>query len=655
MLRLALLDRVPNNAANLAWAQAPTARADLILSKLNYYHLTPENLTAVFGGLIHAATGITTLETDEVLVSNLSVVHRDVRTPQPLFFIHRVGVDPLTNLARYEIVNTEAAAVSLAEARLVLLRRLQITDQAGNLDRTLNWDLRIISKNASGRFIIDLYVDRLNDQGITFFLQYNAFDTSAGQELPNHREVINPTPIEAGQVIEQIGVKFVVTTIAATGLAPGIALFPGTGAPPTVEVNATGIVIGPTGIPRGLPIADLVATINDLDQDIFATPLSTSGEEVLLTGIFTPSTFGTVIRQDLVHIKYRDDTLVEVRPFRQLNAQDRWYARIGIGTFIRTEGSIEYIYSIPEFDDQIFSTRFGTGTYRETVEKPRIIGAFTLAVKRKPIFKGSTVKLLGAGGQTDITSLIKDVDLNNGFIYLRSPVSDDDDLEVSYAYSEDTFEYREIDLNPTLAHNSDIREKFVGIYIVPSKIRDISDLANPITIAEQDRTIFHVVADTVQGVKDAIEDPTLTFTPSIPNANPVAYRPILLAIVQPVQTGEVDQVKFVDTRTRGGGLDEDLRKKDFPFREGEMYWDIGFWEGEPFQESPVVIVDFPDELIGTGLPTITREFPVPTGFVAPIGLLSLQDIETRVGKYRAAGTLAILNPRQDLIVPTGVT
>jgi len=572
MLRLEILSRVPNNAANLAWVQAPAARADVLLSTLGYYHLIPENLSAVFGGVIvYDPTSGDIIETDDLIFSNRSVIHRDVRTPQPLWYVHRLGKDRVSGAARYEIVNSDAGAATLAEARLILLRALKITDQHGNVDRSINWDLEIISRSGD-RSIIDIYVNRLNDQNISFFVQYTAFDTTTGLTLTNHREVINPIALSINPTIADSGSGFSVTDFGTDGRAPGLAVWAtGTLSPPTVQVTATGILVAGTGISRGQSISDVASIINDLDANVFATPLSPNVSESLQTGSFAPSNSGTVIDQDVLHVKLNDATIIEVRPFRQADEREPWYAQIGVGKFRRTFGQLLYTYSIPEFNDQIFSTRFGAGTYREVAaEKPKFLGKFTLKVSRTPILKASSVKLIG-GGDIDLSSLIDDVDLQNGIIYLNSPVSDTDQLEIDYAYAVDTFEYRGVNLNPTLQHNNEIANRFVGIYIIPSEIRTIAGLV----LSQNDQTVFHIVTDSVQDIKDVINDPSLAFTEGA--FVDTLYRPILLAVIQPVQTAGVSSVRILDTRTRGGGVKDSIKKDQFPTREGEMLWDIGFW------------------------------------------------------------------------------
>jgi hypothetical protein len=124
---------------------------------------------------------------------------------------------------------------------------------------------------------------------------------------------------------------------------------------------------------------------------------------------------------------------------------------------------------------------------------------------------------------------------------------------------------------------------------------------------------------------------------------------LLLGIYRVSQPSNIDQLKVTDTRTRGGGIRDDVdptKLDDAP--EAVMFNDISLWNGEPFPPT-AAIVEFPGELLGTGQAPLTREPQAdPSGFYYPSGLMQLEDVQAKANKYKAAGVIAIVSPEDTL-------
>jgi hypothetical protein len=86
---------------------------------------------------------------------------------------------------------------------------------------------------------------------------------------------------------------------------------------------------------------------------------------------------------------------------------------------------------------------------------------------------------------------------------------------------------------------------------------------------------------------------------------------------------------ILDTRTRGGGLDEALSKEIIAQinKESLYHWDIGFFDGEAYQENGVMIHRLPRSIL--------QSPQNPDGFKE-------SDVQAAVAKYKAYGALPII-------------
>jgi hypothetical protein len=128
---------------------------------------------------------------------------------------------------------------------------------------------------------------------------------------------------------------------------------------------------------------------------------------------------------------------------------------------------------------------------------------------------------------------------------------------------------------------------------------------------------------TVEGL--AVSSATGTTLANYPSA-------IVLAKLYVTSNAQIDNVKVIDTRTRGGGILETTNVDDFTLpgatrQEINTYWDVAGWDGQPVPLSAVVIVEIPSGVL-TGANGYTQ--------------YSQDEIEAIVNQHIASGIKAII-------------
>jgi hypothetical protein len=170
-----------------------------------------------------------------------------------------------------------------------------------------------------------------------------------------------------------------------------------------------------------------------------------------------------------------------------------------------------------------------------------------------------------------------------------------------------------------------------------------------LAVTDERRTVWHVVSDSVTGIEAQV--PQLGVFTHEGEDMPVAK---LIGVYQVAPMLSAADVGVLDTRTRGGGLDEDVDPA--VLQEGFMNFDIGNHDGEPFQSAGAVVVSLPEGLPGTGEPLgILTGWPEPTGWFNATKLLTRDEIHAKIHEHIALGVYPIEDydmPVQP--IPTGV-
>lgn len=292
-------------------------------------------------------------------------------------------------------------------------------------------------------------------------------------------------------------------------------------------------------------------------------------------------------------------------------------------------------YKISDFDFQVFEPTAGAPYRTIAFEEPSFLDAKRIRVARYPIRSLSDVTIQ-LDGVTDNT-LIDQVDLNNGIIFLSRTLSTNAFVNVSYVYEDKSYTCDGINLNPTLRHNPDILGKYVGLYIIPNMI------FRTFTTETFQRTVFTMTRDTADEI--VIEVPTLKLSDG------TSAHALLLGIYHVVQSEDPDDITVIDTRTPGGGLRSDIAPIDVDQDEVRFYGDIGgHFDGEPFPDAGTLIVEIPDTIPGTGeadcrvtiFDSIGSTGLIDaSGWINPTAVLTRDEIHESIKKHAEAGAYVV--------------
>ncbi|MHA2069970.1 MAG: hypothetical protein ACXABY_36865, partial [Candidatus Thorarchaeota archaeon] len=583
MLRFRFVSHLPPGAANLAYVQVPLATPETHLILTDFAADIPENIVDNYGVDATPVISITgtvpeAIDTDQFIISNRSVISKNVTKPSKLFYQTTLG------LGTFDVYDKEASASNLPAAREIIRKHIRLLN--GQHDPiAVNWDIEVLSAGSSANTF------GVAGRNESIIAQYHAAD-SLGGLTPNFREVINATPIlsiSAGDytVTDNGSTGFEIGGLSAANTAPAIALY-GTG---TATVTSTlidfaggnSVQISTTGDYR--PIADVVADINAMNVPAVARALSDHDEAKLTEAVYTIIEPGVVIRHDQhAHVRYEEKFRIRaLRPSAQ-DALSPWFPRISDGSFVRNLGDAAgpYRYDNRDYDYQVFST--GLPPYKDvSLEEPTRLDGRRLQVSRRPLKSKNDITIFV--DEIEDTTLLDQVDLQNGILFLSRAIQPDQNIDVSYIYEERNLVYQDINLNPTLQHSPDNLNKFIGIYIIPREFLGAGH--------SFERTIYHMVRDTAQEIETDV--PALLLS----DGSPAQAK--LLGIYRVVQTEVPSDIDIIDTRSWGGGLRSDVDPRDVQQPETQFYADLGaHFDGQPFPDSGTIIIELPEAIPGTG-------------------------------------------------------
>jgi hypothetical protein len=317
-------------------------------------------------------------------------------------------------------------------------------------------------------------------------------------------------------------------------------------------------------------------------------------------------------------------------------------------------------YTIPEYTNQPFYHRPIMLVERE---KPIILNEKTIQTRFTPIVLSSDVGI----SYLEVEALrinnarklrVSDVDAKKGIIYLHDKIRDQDEVFVRYAYEEQWYTYRgferrndttgrteffHMDFNPSPGHKftmarQGMRNWIPGdmktdSYTIEERagnellVRQIHIYLRPTSIWIRHGEELKLIEGTTRTKAIFHTDEGHWFDP-----DDYYYDPSMLCIgkvaVQSNSTIEKDMV-ILDTRTRGGGLDEALSKDIIKkINQESLYnWDIGYFDGEAYQENGVFIVRLPRSIL--------RSENNPDGFHE-------SEVQAAVAKWKAYGSLPII-------------
>lgn len=255
--------------------------------------------------------------------------------------------------------------------------------------------------------------------------------------------------------------------------------------------------------------------------------------------------------------------------------------------------------------------------------------------------KASTIKVFKKIDDELFEIKVKDVSFSDGIIITEDTISENDNIICNYTYVEESYIYRgywrnqddfaRIDLNPNKYHT------YNDLNYTPSEVKPSRNLFNKVIYFFMRPTVeYEVSADNDSLIYNPEDDTDIgkiilqnkeTLYHQIDNAIPESDHDIYIGSVYIRQNTSLHSTILTDSRTRGGGvlesMKDSLRKELEP--ESDYYLDIGYYDGEPYQENGVIIVRLDNSLL--------KEFG---------GRFTQGDIENKVKRWLGFGVYPII-------------
>ena len=257
-----------------------------------------------------------------------------------------------------------------------------------------------------------------------------------------------------------------------------------------------------------------------------------------------------------------------------------------------------------------YTINYEKGTVRFEKEQPRVIYA-------------------DYGYYTQQEVDIEDYDVQNGILYLKNEIDFQDDLFASYSYEEEFFEYKgyyneevkqflKLDLNPSVGHYSTLP---ITTYVNDKPVVTYRDMPSSKLLNKE----IHVyIVPASMGGASIRHCFTALEWKKIQESNPMC---LLLAKIYVREHTNLSQTIVMDSRKRGGGLQERITEKEISKRvKGrQRYWDIGSWNGKAYYRNGVLVVTIPKEVL-----------------LANGGNFTEEQVQAIVNKYIAYGVYTII-------------
>lgn len=327
-------------------------------------------------------------------------------------------------------------------------------------------------------------------------------------------------------------------------------------------------------------------------------------------------------------ICYKPNSRIGIDPLpKNLGPMDIWPIPIRVGSFDRQiyikprseqslthwtqayEGKLLHaFYGIPEARSSGWSLLYGRPNIDVKDEVPDLVSSTAIKVRQtpilsiaepyltssyadplRPIFTVYTRNSISDPWVAMPWSNISDYNVANGTIYFKTPLnsSDPNMVKVSYTSARKVYDFRQyngsnrINLNPYILNDESLLNKAIYVYIIPEYVNDESG-----TVIAQSVSDSTLRWTTDPGIFDTFDSAVY---------NPLAIK---LGVVYITNTADIENLVMVDTRLRGGGIDE--YENDAALKENydyaNDYWDINYGSGEAYQSGGFAIIRLPSEL-----------------------------------------------------------
>lgn len=618
----------------------------------------------------HSGGTLELFSSPEVAITCFSITNRDVPEPIPLFWGFEIGAENDFGGERHYIYAPEATGLSTSTARQqieqILTSKVRLLEADGSessmpFQALIQPATGITGTPPTDGFRAWIGLPQPTSPGRPLFVQYQAISHS-GSVVENRLEIVS-TQEMFYHLFDAVDVNGAVATPGEWGInvnddntysievntfayeTDAIALWVDE-AGWTWATNAGTLTIT-DGTPSNITLAnktvrEVVQEINALNRPVRATLLADyhNAADLIDTSAATRTitAFGDrpITLPNHVHIHIPSDTVIYLKKPKQLSRSEEWHPILHIPP-VRHQNvppnwsGYTVSYSGTESNWLPFSGVI-TGEYLESYkEVPNLLRGDLLSLQNGHI-EPRSVRLLV--NDHDATHLIRGYDEWAGLLWLSIDVLSADSVEVTYSYRRGyDIPLNFLNLNPGQYHRTEFYRLYVGVYITPNRFEHASS-----TDYDLKPTIGYVVGNTISEVTAAID--ALTHAPT-------GYELMAecIGIFQISSQGDATDIKILDVRSNGGGIVEgaDMEQivRDNP--EAQFYWDIGYWEGEPYAGSGVIIVHGDRAILGTDRTIPSLVGPPDGGFVDLTGRESPEELRRRIQRHITAGMYPVLD------------
>lgn len=349
-----------------------------------------------------------------------------------------------------------------------------------------------------------------------------------------------------------------------------------------------------------------------------------------------------------IMVKCIDSRYITVKPPRQDGLLESWYPLLQFGHYSQILDQygthIKVCYTMPEYDKQHWSSKYGQPFVDVKSEKAIILNSHMIKLQCYPLLVRENSPIVSVYKKVDgelFNIEVQDISYSDGIVILKDAISENDDIICDYTYLEEYFVYRgywrdkndfcRIDLNPNIYHT------YSDMTYTPSETKQTKNLFNKVIYFFMRPTVEYEVTAANDSLVYELEDDDDIGTVTLENAStlyhqidnpePESNHDIYIGSVYIRQNCSLHSTILVDSRTRGGGIIESMkdtiRKQLEP--ESDYYLDIGYYDGEPYQENGVIIIRLDNSLL--------KEFG---------GRFTQGEIESKVKRWLGFGVYPII-------------
>ena len=363
-----------------------------------------------------------------------------------------------------------------------------------------------------------------------------------------------------------------------------------------------------------------------------------------------------------IKVKCIDSRHIKVNAPRNDGLLESWYPMIQFGHYSQVMDQYgahtRVFYSMPEYDTQHYSSIYGMPYVDIEKEKVTVLNSHMVKTSCFPLFVknkiNDTIKLYKVLDDEMFNIKIKDISFSDGIIITEDTISENDNIICDYTYVEENYVYRgfwrntndfaRIDLNPNMYHT------YSDMNYIPSVTKPSKNLFNKVIYFFMRPSLIIEGIDEKYDYNNPIIKNEDTLYHQIDNPQPESDQDIYIGSVYIRQNTSLHSTVLVDARTRGGGvikeMSDSLRRELEP--DSDFYLDIGFCDGEPYQENGVIIVRLDNSLL--------KEFG---------GRFTHEDIDAKVRRWLGFGVYPIIEyvdtyseqdmPQHNLVVENSYT